>query len=88
MPTRIAPPAPDKMRKAAEDFTAVALNELLSPIFDTADESDGFFGGGAAERAFKPLLVNEIAKQIARGGGLGLAEPVYQQMLRLQETRT
>ncbi len=76
-----------KLRKAAEDFTSVALNELLKPIFDTADTAEGPFGGGAAEQAFKPMMVSEIAKQIARSGGLGLAEPVLQQMLRLQEKR-
>ena len=76
-----------KLRRAAEDFTAVALNELLKPMFDTQDDTDGPFGGGAGERAFKPMMINEVAKQIARSGGLGLAEPVYQQMLRLQEQR-
>ena len=84
------PPAPDtnaKLRKAAEDFTAVALNELLAPMSDGTDSSDGPFGGGAAERAFKPMMVTEIAKQMSRTGGLGLAEPVYQQMLRLQEQK-
>ena len=76
-----------KLRRAAEDFTAVALNELLKPMFDTADEAEAPFGGGAAEQAFKPMMVSEIAKQIARTGGLGLAQPVLQQMLRLQETQ-
>ena len=82
-----APQTDAKLRKAAEDFTAVALNEMLKPIFDTSDSSDGLFGGGAGERAFRPMMVNEVAKQIARGGGLGLAEPVYQQMLWLQAAR-
>jgi len=75
----------EKLRRAAQDFTAVALNELLKPMFDTADSSDGPFGGGPAEAAFKPMMISEMAKQIAHGGGLGLAEPVFQQMLRLQE---
>ena len=78
-----------KLHKAAEDFTAVALNELLKPMFDeTTDTSDGPFGGGQAERTFKPMLLTEVAKHIAHTGGLGLAEPVYQQMLRLQEKTT
>jgi Rod binding domain-containing protein len=81
-----------KLRKAAEDFTTVALNEMLKPMFDTTEASgegpgDETFGGGAGERAFKPMMINEVAKGIARSGGLGLAEPVYQQMLRLQEGR-
>ena len=76
-----------KMQRAAEDFTAVALNELLKPMFDTAETAEAPFGGGAAEQAFKPMMVSEIAKQIARTGGLGLAQPVLQQMLRLQEAK-
>jgi Rod binding domain-containing protein len=76
-----------KLRKAAEDFAAVALTELLQPMFDSVDTSNGLFGGGDVERQFKPMLTQEIAKQIAHSGGLGLAEPVYQQMLRLQEQR-
>jgi Rod binding domain-containing protein len=28
-----------------------------------------------------------MGKQIARSGGLGLVEPIYQQMLRMQEGR-
>lgn len=88
-----AQPGPDspatlKLRHAAEDFTSVALNEMLKPMFDTADTAGGPFGGGAAEQAFKPMMVSEIAKQIARSGGLGIAGPVLQQMLRLQETRS
>ena len=86
-----APPSGDaaqqKLRRAAEDFTAVALNELFKPMFDTAETAGEPFGGGAAEQAFKPMMISEIAKQIARTGGLGLAEPVLQQMLRLQEAK-
>jgi Rod binding domain-containing protein len=76
-----------KLRKAAEDFTAVALNELLKPMFDGTDTANGPFGGGAAEEQFRPMMISEIAKQIARSGGLGIEEPVYQQMLRMQATR-
>ena len=83
----IALPSSSKLQKAAEDFTAVAFNELLKPIFETADNADGPFGGGAAEQAFKPMMVSEIAKQMAHRGGLGLVEPVLQQMLRLQESK-
>ncbi len=76
-----------KLHQAAEDFAAVALGEMLSPMFDTVDTADGMFGGSAGEAAFKPMLVAEMGKQIARSGGLGLVEPIYQQMLRMQEGR-
>jgi Rod binding domain-containing protein len=71
--------------KAAQDFEAMALGELLKPMFDTVDLSQTPFGGGDGEATWQPMLVTEIAKRIAAGGGLGLAEPIYQQMLRMQE---
>jgi len=79
--------APDtsRLRRAAEDFTAVALNELLKPMFETTDQSGGLFGGGAAEKAFRPMMVTEIAKSIAHQGGLGLVQPILTQMIRMQE---
>lgn len=76
-----------KIQRAAQDFEAMALNQLLAPMFETVDTSRGPFGGGEGEQAWKPLMVQEMAKGIARAGGLGLAKPVMEQMLRMQEAR-
>nr|WP_294527950.1 rod-binding protein [uncultured Rhodopila sp.] len=87
-PSRPAVPAePAKVAKAAQDFEAMAIGELLKPMFDTVDTSKGLVGGGSGEEAWRPMLVQEIAKQIAAHGGLGLAKPVYDAMLRMQETK-
>ena len=74
-----------RLAKAAEDFTAVALGEMLKPMFDTADNSKSLFGGGEGEQAWRPMMVDEIAKAIAHQGGLGLSGPVAQAMLLMQE---
>jgi Rod binding domain-containing protein len=81
-PTRAADPA--KVAKAANDFEAMAIGELLKPMFDTVDTAHGTFGGGSGEEAWKPMLVQEFARQIEAHGGLGLAKPVYDAMLRMQ----
>jgi Rod binding domain-containing protein len=87
-PTRPAVPAdPAKVAKAAQDFEAMAIGELLKPMFDTVNTANSFFGGGSGEEAWRPMLVQEIAKQIAAHGGLGLAKPVYEAMLRTQEDK-
>ena len=91
----VAPPAPRglspeqlmKTRKAAEDFEALAIGQMLQPMFKTVDTSKGMFGGGKGEEAWKPLMVDEMAKMLAKGGGIGLAEPVYREMLRMQEEK-
>jgi len=79
--------APPAMVKAAQDFEATTLTELLQPMFDTVDTADGPFGGGDGEQAWRPMLVQAIAKQIAADGGIGIAGPVLQEMIRMQEKR-
>jgi flagellar protein FlgJ len=74
-----------RITRSAQEFEAMALTQLLAPIFDTVDASKGMFGGGEAEAAWKPMMTAELAKHLAAHGGLGLARPVMQQMLRLQE---
>jgi Rod binding domain-containing protein len=81
------PSDPAKLAKAAQDFEAMAIGELLKPMFDTVDTANSFFGGGSGEEAWRPMLVQEIARQIAAQGGLGLAQPVYDAMLRMQEAK-
>jgi peptidoglycan hydrolase FlgJ len=78
---------PAKMAKSARDFEAMAIGQLLQPMFDTVNTSKSAFGGGSGEEAWKPMLIQEFAKQIAAHGGLGLAKPVYDAMQRMQETK-
>ena len=79
-------PAGDaKLWKAAQDFEAMAIGQLLQPMFSTVDTSGGMFGGGAGEKSFQPMLVTEMAKEVEKHGGLGLAPPIYQEMLKMQE---
>ena len=83
-----AGPSPDKiakLRQSASDFEAMALSEMLQPMFKTVDMSKGMFGGGAGEATWKPMMVVEMAKTSAHAGGLGIGEAIFQQMLKTQE---
>jgi peptidoglycan hydrolase FlgJ len=86
------PPASDlpplqagKLWKAARDFEAMTLGQLLQPMFDTVDTAQGPFGGGDAEAAWKPMLVDAIGKAMETRGGIGLAVPVFHALLQVQE---
>ena len=92
----LAPPAPppastlppervSKLMQAAQDFEAMALGQLLAPMFETVDTAHSEFGGGEAESTWRPMLVDAIGKQIAAHGGLGIAAPVFAAMLHAQE---
>ncbi len=86
--TAVANPAVDAhVWKAAQDFEAMAIGQMLEPMFSTVDMSEGMFGGGSGEQNFRPMLVTEMAKEVERHGGLGLAKPVYEEMLKMQEKR-
>jgi peptidoglycan hydrolase FlgJ len=92
MPGAVAPPLTDaaasrdpKVWQAAQKFEAMAIGQLLGPMFDTVDVAHSKFGGGEAEAAWRPMLVDSIGKQIEAHGGFGLAQPIYAAMLRAQE---
>ena len=88
LPTQMAGTSPaTRLWHAAQDFEAMALGQLLSPMFATIDVAHSPFGGGEAEAMWQPMLVDAIAKQTAASGGLGLAPQVFTAMLRAQEGR-
>ncbi len=74
-----------KTRKTAQDFEAMALGEMLQPMFDTVDNSAAPFGGGNAEKQFRSMQVLELGKEVARSGGVGIAHQVYGRMKAMQE---
>lgn len=73
-----------ELRVAAEEFEAIFLSQMLSPIFDSL-ETDGLFGGGPGEKAYRSMLVDEYGKAISRTGGVGIADAVHRELLQLQE---
>jgi len=80
------PPAQTaKLWQAAHDFEAMAIGQLLQPMFATADSAHSAFGGGEGEAMWRPMLVDAIGKQMAQHGGIGLAASVFNAMLRAQE---
>jgi peptidoglycan hydrolase FlgJ len=83
--TELAAPANARAWKTAQDFEAMVLGQFVAPMFATVDSSKGPFGGGSAESTWRPMMAQELGRHIAKGGGLGLAVPVYHQMLRAQE---
>jgi Rod binding domain-containing protein len=82
----LADPAVAKTWKTAQDFETMTLGQFLKPMFETVDSAHGEFGGGDGEAAWRPMLTQELAKTMAKHGGLGLAVPVFRQMLQAQES--
>ena len=64
------------MHKAAEAFEANFLGEMLR--YTGINAMPSAFGGGAGEQAFGSFLTDEYARLLARHGGIGIAERVFE----------
>ena len=83
---RVEPTAnPDEARRVAEDVESLFLAEMLRHMF-AGIRTDGMFGGGHAEDIYRSLVMDEYGKVIGRAGGVGIADTVYREILRLQES--
>jgi peptidoglycan hydrolase FlgJ len=72
-------------RRAAEEFESVFLSEMLAPMFEGLS-TDGLGGGGMGEEIFRPMLVERYAESISRAGGVGIADSIVRELMRMQET--
>lgn len=72
--------------RAAKEFEALVLSEMLAPLFNSV-ETPGIAGGGPGEKAFSGLLREEYAKAIAARGGFGIADQVKATLIGLQAAR-
>ena len=73
-----------QLRHAAEEFESVFLSEMLAPMFEGL-ETDGPFGGGEGESTWRSFLIDAMAKQAVKTGGIGLSDTVMSEMLKMQE---
>jgi flagellar protein FlgJ len=70
-----------KLYKAALDFEAIFVKQMLNAMRKTVDKS-GFVEGGMAEEIFEDMLYDEYAAKMTRVAGFGLADQVYLQLVR------
>ncbi|MEQ6203021.1 rod-binding protein [Sulfitobacter sp. HNIBRBA2951] len=61
---------------AARSLEAAFLSEMLQSA--GLGKTSAEFGGGAGEDQFSSFLVSEQAKHIVKGGGIGLAQSLFE----------
>jgi len=76
--------APEDVRKAAEGFEAVFLNQFVASMFEGM-KTDGLFGGGQGEKMWQGFLVQHIADAFAQRGGIGIADMVAREIIQESE---
>lgn len=73
-----------KARKAAEEFESFFLTQMFE-FMSSGIKPDNTFGGGQAETTWRSFLNDQYGRQMAKGGSLGIADMVYDQILKMQE---
>jgi flagellar protein FlgJ len=76
--------SPERMDEVAREFEAQFISQMLESMF-AGIETEGPLGGGEAEGTYRSMLTTEYGKLISRAGGIGVADHVKREMLRLQE---
>ena len=65
---------PEKAAAVARDFEALLVKQIFASMRHTLAKGEGGFG----EQMWTGMLDEQLAQQVAEGGGLGLVEPLAQ----------
>ncbi len=73
-------PAEDKkLREACQGFEEMFLNLMYSKMRDTVPK-DTLFGESNGQKIMQSMLDEELTKEMAKAGGVGLADMLYKQL--------
>ena len=71
-----------KLKKACKDFEAIFITHLLKTMRTSSEEESGLWGKGMGNNLFRDLFDTELGREMSDGGGIGLADLLYQSMAR------
>jgi len=72
-------PVDSKLKAACDDLEALFIHHMLSEMRKTVAKS-GLIDGGRSEEIYTSLMDAELAKEMARSGGLGLSAILQEQL--------
>jgi flagellar protein FlgJ len=72
-----------KAKSAAGEFESMFLNSMFQQM-STGVDGDGPYGGSGALKVWRSFLTDQYAKMYAQSGGVGIAQHVYDELLKLQ----
>ncbi len=68
-----------KMRKACVDFEAIILQQMITTMRKSVPKG-GLFESSYANETWQSMQDEELTKNIAAGGGIGLGEALYKEL--------
>jgi peptidoglycan hydrolase FlgJ len=79
------PDGPTGLRAKAMELEAAFLAEMLS--YTGLGDGSTSFGGGVGEEQFASFLRGEQAKLMVQKGGIGLAETIFDTLIKAEERK-
>lgn len=73
-----------KMWKTASDFESMFLENMLGHMTSGLQGEGPLGTEGTGAEVWRGMLVKEYAGQMSKAGGVGVADAVYRELLRLQ----
>ncbi|HHL39968.1 MAG TPA: hypothetical protein ENJ37_05635 [Deltaproteobacteria bacterium] len=67
------------LERAVRDFESLFIYQMLKTMREGVEKS-GLFHGGRGEEIYTSMLDMEISREMARGGGLGLAKMLMREL--------
>lgn len=74
-----------KLKEACQGFEEMFLNLVYSKMRETVPD-DPLFGSSNGEKIMQSMLDSELTKQMAKAGGVGMADMVYKQIKKDQSS--
>jgi len=72
----------DKVKKVAVEFESIFLGYMLKQMRKTVPD-DPLFGNSTAKDIFYDMHYDNMAKEMAKAGGIGLATILYNQLSKM-----
>lgn len=73
---------PKKLEKACVEFESLFIHQIMKTMRQTVPQT-GFLSEGRERTIFQSLFDEEVSKNIARNGGLGLGKILYWKMQKM-----
>ena len=71
-------------RKVGQEFESVFLSQMIAHLFNGVGD-DPILGGGEAGKLYRSMMQDEYGKVIAKSGGIGVADSVMREVIKMQE---
>lgn len=74
----------EKLKETTQEFEALFLNMMFQAMRKTVDEG-GLLEKSQARETFETMLDEELTKEMAKAGGIGLADKLFDQLKQAYE---